>query len=168
MSLINKIPPEEREKILRQNWWNHDGRWFYYTAREAGFELANKLNMLVNKSIGRAEMRRLMAALNIDATKAADTISALIETLSDLFVKDVFVIVGFTKENDYTWVYRLKDGPCYVETKKAGIMDLYQCACFKRAEGWAEACGLKAEVFIRKSMIKGDEECEVVFSIEKD
>jgi hypothetical protein len=55
-----------------------------------------------------------------------------------------------------------------VGTKKAGIMDLYQCACFKRAEGWAEACGLKAEVFIRKSMIKGDDECEVVLSIEKD
>nr|MDO8082881.1 DUF6125 family protein [Candidatus Freyarchaeota archaeon] len=167
MSLVDKIPPEEREKILRINWWTHDGRWFYYTVKESGFEVANKLNMLVNKSMGKAEMKRLLAALNMDETRTADNFFEIMETVWDLYCKNVFVIGGFTKENDNTWIFTIKDSPCYEGTKKAGITDLYQCACWKRAEGWIEACGLKAKVYIRKSMVKGDDVCEVVFSTEK-
>jgi hypothetical protein len=168
MSLIGKISPEEREKILRINWWTHDGRWFLYTGREVGFEVANKLNMLVNKSMGKAEMKRLLAALNMDETRAANNFYELIETVSDLYCKNVFVIGGFTKENDYTWVFSIKAAPCYEGTKKAGILDSYQCACWKRAEGWVEACGLKAKVSLRKTLVKGDDECEVIFSLEKN
>lgn len=167
MSLVDRISPEDRERILRKNWWSHDGRWFLFTAREVGFEVANKLNMLVNKSMGKAEMKRLLAALNMDETTAADNFFEIIETVSDLYCKDVFVIDGFTKERDDRWVFRIKDAPCYQGTKKAGIIDSYQCACWKRFEGWVEACGLKADISIRKSLVKGDDECEIVVSIEK-
>ncbi|MHA1579556.1 MAG: DUF6125 family protein [Candidatus Freyarchaeota archaeon] len=120
MSLVDKISPEDRERILRKNWWSHDGRWFLFTAREVGFEVANKLNMMVNKSMGKAEMKRLLAALNMDETAAADHFSEIIETVSDLYCKDVFVIDGFTKEKDDRWVFRNKRRPMLPGNKEGG------------------------------------------------
>ncbi|MEM3564379.1 MAG: DUF6125 family protein [Candidatus Jordarchaeaceae archaeon] len=167
MPLIDRISAEEREKILRINWWSHDGRWYLYTGREVGFEAANRLNMLVNKSIGKAEMKRLLETLKIDPNRAAEYFFEIIETVSNLYTKDVFEVEGLTKENENTWIYRIKNSPCYEGTKKAGILNLYQCACYKRAEGWAEACGLTADIYIRKSLVKGDDVCEIVFSLKK-
>ncbi|MGQ9721533.1 MAG: hypothetical protein ACUVXA_09460 [Candidatus Jordarchaeum sp.] len=112
-------------------------------------------------------MKRLLEALNVDQNRAAEYFE-IIQTVSNLYTKDVFEIRGLTKEDETTWIYRFKNVPCYEGTKKAGILDLYECVCYKRAEGWAEACGLKAEVYIRKSLVNGDDECEVVFSINKD
>jgi hypothetical protein len=39
-----KLTAEQREKILRENWWSHDGRWFLKAAQELGFDVANRLN----------------------------------------------------------------------------------------------------------------------------
>lgn len=155
MSLVDKIPMEEREKILRINWWTHDSRWFYYTVKESGFEVANKLNMLVNKSMGKAEMKRLLAALNMDETKAANNFFELIETVWELYCKNIFIFGESTKEGNHNRIYRIKYDPCYEGTKKAGIIDSYQCACWKRFEGWVETCGVKGEVHIRKNLVKG-------------
>ncbi len=106
--LIDRISAEEREKILRINWWSHDGGWFFYTAKEVGFDVANKLNLPVNKSIEKSEMKRLLGALHIDQKWVSEHFFEIIEAVSDLYTKDVFEIKGLTRENDTTWIYRIK------------------------------------------------------------
>jgi len=51
-----KLTAEQREKILRENWVSHDGRWFLKTAQELGFDVANRLNQIVIRSMGKTEL----------------------------------------------------------------------------------------------------------------
>ena len=53
---------KERERILRQNWWGHDGRWFFHVASELGFSKANRMNMAINRAVGKMEMRNFLTA----------------------------------------------------------------------------------------------------------
>jgi hypothetical protein len=49
-----KLTAEQREKILRENWWwSHDGRWFLKAAQERGFDVTNRLNQIVTRSMGK-------------------------------------------------------------------------------------------------------------------
>jgi len=56
-----KLSQNHREKILRHNWWGHDGRWYMFVAKELGFRKANEINMEINKAVGKLEMKNLMA-----------------------------------------------------------------------------------------------------------
>jgi hypothetical protein len=48
---LKALPSKERERILRQNWWGHDGRWFFQVASELGFSKASQMNIAINISI---------------------------------------------------------------------------------------------------------------------
>ena len=60
-----QISTNDREKILRHNWWGHDGRWYMFVAKELGFEKANEMNMKINKAIGKLEIKSIMAISGI-------------------------------------------------------------------------------------------------------
>ena len=42
-----KLSANDRENILRNNWWGHDGRWYLFVSKEFGFEKANDMNMAI-------------------------------------------------------------------------------------------------------------------------
>lgn len=56
------LPAEEREGLIRSCWYSHDARWFNAVAQEFGLEAANRLNRLVCRALGQAEMQRLTIA----------------------------------------------------------------------------------------------------------
>jgi len=56
------LAPEQRERPLRNIWISHDGQWVLKTVQELGFDAANKLNQAVARSLGKIEIKRLMAA----------------------------------------------------------------------------------------------------------
>ena len=49
-SMRAELSPTEREKLLRDLWVAHDGRWFLKTAAEYGFDIANELNQTIIRS----------------------------------------------------------------------------------------------------------------------
>jgi hypothetical protein len=54
---LKALSSKERERILRQNWWGHDGRWFFQVASELGFSKANQMNMAINRAVGKMELQ---------------------------------------------------------------------------------------------------------------
>jgi hypothetical protein len=162
--LKRRLTPEVRERILRENWHSHDARWFLKVGMECGFEVPNKLNQATLKSMVRTEMRRLLQAVGSPEVKSAGDFAELVGIACEVYfpppmlepeVKSIAVdsVAGVIKR-------------CIVheEVSRAGVAGIYECACGYRHEGWLEACGLRGDVRIVKSMLRGDPACEISVS----
>ena len=64
MNSIRPLTDDAEKTLLRRCWYAHDARWFNSVAEEFGIEAANRLNRRTVRSLGRAEMLRLMRALD--------------------------------------------------------------------------------------------------------
>jgi len=82
-----KLTPEQRERILRNIWLSHDGRWFLKSAEEFGFDTAAKLNLVVTESIGKTEMKQLIAETGYGEIKNIEDFKALME-IASIFPKN--------------------------------------------------------------------------------
>ena len=160
---IDELSPGLRESILRHNWWGHDGRWYMCVARELGFEKANEMNMAINKAVGKMETRNLMALSGMSREDAGLNLLEVLKTNFYLCAQDVFEIREFVEENG-RFVLKLDSCIAHSGTQKAGFSEEYQCACFKRIEGWFEGLGLNGTASITRSLARGDPLCEIVFS----
>ena len=158
-----QISTDDREKILRHNWWGHDGRWYLFVAREFGFEKANEMNKKVNKGIGKLEIKNIMAISGINEESIKQNLTQFLRMNLELCAKDVFGLKDFL-EIENSIVLQVSNCPAHSGTQKAGYESEYQCACFKRCDGWFEAIGLIYNSFIRKSLINGDKFCEIVMT----
>jgi hypothetical protein len=56
-----KLTAKQKEKLLRNIWLLHDGRWFLKSTMLIGFDVATKLNLDVVESIAKTEMKQLVA-----------------------------------------------------------------------------------------------------------
>jgi len=56
----NFLTAKQKEKVLRDIWIAHDGRWFLKTAERLGFDIATQLNLAVTKSFGKTEIKSLL------------------------------------------------------------------------------------------------------------
>lgn len=161
-----KLTAEQRETILKENWFSHDGRWFLKVAQELGFDVANRLNQIVARSMGKTEAKRFLTESNFGEVKK-------IEDLQYIFTEGCRLY--YPKEHEFE--FKIVDKNTIVGTvtrcvafdgvKKAGVTDFYQCGCMARHGAWLEAFGLDGEAFIRKSMMKGDNVCEVVCKVKE-
>ena len=161
-----QISTNDREKILRRNWWGHDGRWYLFVAKELGFEKANEMNMNINKAIGKLEIKNFMAVSGIDEESIKQNLIQVLRRNLELCAKDVFDLQDIL-EVENSIVLQMSSCPAHAGTQKAGYVSEYQCACFKRCDGWFEAVGLTYSSFIRKSLTKGDKFCEIVMTPDK-
>ncbi len=161
-----QISTNDREKILRHNWWGHDGRWYLFVAKELGFDKANEMNMKINKAIGKLEIKNIMAISGIDEILIKQNLIQFLRMNLELCAKDVFNLEDFLEEGN-SIIFKVSNCPAHSGTQKAGYISDYQCACFKRCEGWLEAIGLTYNSFIRKSLMKGDKFCEIVMTPDK-
>jgi hypothetical protein len=161
-----KLTSDRREKILKDNWFSHDGRWFLKVAQELGFDVANRLNQIVAKSMGKTEAKRFLIESNFGEVKN-------IEDLQYIFTEGCRLY--YPKEHEFEFKIVDKNTLVGIVTrciafdavKKTGTTDVYQCSCVIRHGAWLEAFGLDGEAFIRKSMMKGDNVCEIVAKIKE-
>jgi hypothetical protein len=110
--------------------------------RRIWFDTATKLNLTVVKSIGKTEIKRLLAQTDYAKIKNLEDSMAIIEIAADLYfpgehkyeikVLDRNSLLGHVLE-------------CYVHknVSKAGFTDIYQCAAKTRFDPWLEAFGLE-------------------------
>lgn len=161
-----KLTAEQREKILKENWFSHDGRWFLKVAQELGFDVANRLNQIVIRSMGKTEAKRFLKESNFGEVKKIEDL---------LYIFNEGCRLYYPKEHEYEFKIIDKNTILGIVTKciafdgvkKAGVTDFYQCGCMTRHGAWLEAFGLDGEAFIRKSMMKGDNVCEVVCRVKE-
>jgi hypothetical protein len=130
-----ELSPTEREKLLRDLWVAHDGRWFLTAAAELGFEVANKLNQAVLKSMGKKEARELMTRTGTKIANAGD-FKAFLEMAAPLYWPEGHV-TGYTGGSNMMVRQVIH---CYVweNVNKAGATSFYRCAAPLRFRAWLE------------------------------
>jgi len=156
--------PEQREKILRDIWILHDARWFLKSIGEFGFDTATRLNLTVTKSMGKTEIKRLMAETNYGEIENIEDFKAIMEIAAALY---------FPEEHKYELKILGKDSflghvlECYVykNVSRAGATAIHQCAAKARFDSWLEAFGLEGEVITEKNTNNCNGTCKIIFRI---
>ena len=74
-----KLAPRQKEKLLRNIWLLHDGRWFLKSVEQLGFDTATKLNLAVVKSIAKTEIRQVLAETGFGEVGNIEDLQALME-----------------------------------------------------------------------------------------
>jgi hypothetical protein len=163
---LKELSSEKRERILRQNWWGHDGRWFYHVASEFGFTKANQMNMAINRTVGKMEMRNFLSASGIFGAEIQQHMLDILKSNMEMCAADVFSIRYFTQEGD-TFTLVIDECAAHTGTVKAGYAEEYECACFKRCEGWLDGMGIRGSAHIAASLLNSDNHCKIAMILEK-
>jgi hypothetical protein len=159
-----KLTPEQKEKLLRNIWILHDGRWFLKSIVQFGFDTATKLNLEVVESIGKTEMKQLIAETGFGEIKNIEDLKALI---------DIAALIYFPEEHKYE-IKVVDDNTllghvleCYVHkmVSKAGTTGIHQCAARLRFDSWLKGIGLRGEVVNEKNTNNCHGTCEIFFKI---
>jgi hypothetical protein len=159
-----KLTPEQREKLLRDIWILNDGRWFLKSVEQSGFDAATKLNLAVIKSIGKTEMKQLLAETGYGEVKNIEDLKALMEIASPLYFPEEHKY-EFKVLDSNTFVGHVLECYAYKMVSKAGTTGIHQCAAKIRFDSWIEAMGLDGEVVNEKNTNNCNGTCEIFFKI---
>jgi len=159
-----KLTPEQKEKLLRNIWLLHDGRWFLKSIVQFGFDTATKLNLEVVESIGKTEMKQLIAETGFGEIKNIDDLKALIEIAAPLYFPEEHKY-EIKVVDDSTLLGHVLE--CYVHkmVSKTGTTEIYQCAARLRFDSWLKGLGLKGEVINEKNTNNCNGTCDILFKI---
>ena len=159
-----RLAPEQKEKLLRNIWLLHDGRWFLKSVEQFGFDTATKLNLAVVKSIARTEIKQLLTETGFGEVRNIKDLKALMEIAALLYFPEEHKYEFKVVDNNTFVGYVLE---CYVYkmVNKAGTTAIHQCAAKLRFDSWCQAMGLDGEVINEKDASNCDGTCEIIFKI---
>jgi len=159
-----KLAPKQREKLLRNIWLLHDGRWFLKSTEQFGFDGATKLNLAVVKSIARTEIKQLLAETNFGEVKNMGDLQTLMEIAALLYFPEEHKYEFKIVDNN-TFVGHVLE--CYVHkmVSKAGTTAIHRCAARLRFDSWCQAMGLDGEVTNEMDTNNCNGTCEILFRI---
>lgn len=159
-----RLTPEQRERLLRDIWISHDGQWVLKTVQELGFDAANKLNQAVTRSLGKIEIKRLVAATKCGDIKNAEDFKRLLAVACDLYMPEEHKYEIEQLDNSSV-LGRVLD--CYVfkNVNKVGATNYFHCAAKPRFTGWLEGFGLQGEVIAEKDMNNCNGTCDIIFKL---
>lgn len=160
-----KLTPKQKEKLLRNIWLLHDGRWMLKSAEEFGFNAATQLNLSVQKSIAKTEIKVLLAEIGWRKVKNIETLKTVIDITLHLYTPEGHKTDVKVMGNDtmvlYTW-------DCYVHKMvgQAGNIGIHQCSSRVRCESWLKGMELNGEVINKLNINNCNGACENLFKIQ--
>ncbi len=159
-----RLTAEQKEKLLRNIWLLHDGRWFLKSVEQFGFDTATKLNLAVVKSIARTEIKQILAETDFGEVKNMRDLQTLMEIAALLYFPEEHKYEFKIVDNN-TFVGHVLE--CYVHkmVSKAGTTAIHQCAAKLRFDSWWQAMGLNGEVTNEKDTSNCNGTCEIIFRI---
>ena len=159
--LKNRLTPEVKENILRDNWHSHDARWFLKVSQELGFEVGNRFNQITLRSMAKTDMKRLLEAVGCQRIESPHDFATIFQIAQELYFPAPIFEGGFKVTGTDSAMVTVERCPTFEEVKKAGVIGIYQCTCAIRFESWLAACGLGGRASILQSMNRGDPLCKV-------
>jgi hypothetical protein len=160
-----KMDTLQKEKLLRNIWILHEARWFIKCLQEFGFDVATKLNLAVARSIGKTEIKQLLAEIGHGQVKNIDDYHELMQIAADLYFPP-----GHKYEMDIVDknTYRGRVIECYVykNVSKAGTVAIHQCASKNRFDGWIEGFGMSGTITCNNNTNTCNGQCEILFHLE--
>ncbi len=159
-----KFAAGQKEKLLRNIWLLHDGRWFVKSVEQFGFDAATKLNLAVVKSIARTEMKQLLAETDFGEVRNMKDLQALMEIAALLYFPEEHRY-EFRIADDNTFVGHVLECYVYKMVSRARTVAIHQCAAMLRFNSWCQAMGLDGEVANEKDTSNCNGTCEITFKI---
>ncbi len=158
------LTTRQREKLLRNIWLLHDGRWFLKSVDQFGFDSATKLNLTVVKSIARTEMKQLLAETDFGEVRNIHELKALMEIAAVLYFPEEHKY-EFKVVDDNTFVGHVLECYVYKMVSKARTIAIHRCAAKVRFDSWCQAMGLDGEVTNEKDTSNCNGTCDILFKI---
>jgi Family of unknown function (DUF6125) len=159
-----KLTPGQKEKLLRNIWLLHDGRWFLKSVMQFGFDMATRLNLEVVESISKAEMKQLMAETGLGDIKNIDDLKSVIELAAPLYFPPEHKY-EIKMIDDNTLLGRVLECYVYQMVGKAGTTEIHQCAAKLRFESWLKGLGLNGQVTNEKNTNNCLGTCDIFFRV---
>jgi uncharacterized protein DUF6125 len=159
------ITDSQKAKLLKDIWIAHDGRWFLKTVVKNGFDTATALNLEVVKSLGKTEIKRLVAELGNIEVKNIEDFEKFMRIAAEVYfpVEHKYEFSVLDNSNLIGKVIQ-----CYVHHNVclAGTTHIHQCAGKKRFNSWLKALDLEGEVSNTANTDNCNGTCEFVFTIQ--
>ena len=145
MTSNGRLAPAEREALLVQCWMAHDARWFAAAALAGGMELANRLNRMAAREVGKVEVRRIAGALGLPPVRSADDWILTQEALIGLLGPD---LIDYRVSKEGESACRMSIERCFAhdQVTRAGVAEHYECGIFERVAGWLDGLGVPHEL----------------------
>jgi hypothetical protein len=157
------IPLEDFRELVAKSRWTCDSNWMMAMVMNAGWEVANKINLQVAQSVGRVEMHRLMKTLNLDPPKDENEFFTLMTLAMETFVTHDYFDYEFKEKTDGNQgIGIIKQCYAYTKVKSINVDKDYQCGCFGLRQGWYQAMGLQVKEKLAKCLKDGADCCEIL------
>ena len=161
--MLAKIPADEKRELIAKSRWTCDSNWMMAMVMNAGWDVANKMNLQVAQSVGRVEMLRLMKALKLDKPKDENEFWTLMSLAMETFVThDYFDYEFKEKTAGNQGIGIIKQCYAYTKVKSINVDKDYQCGCFGLRQGWYQAMGLQVKEKLAKCLKDGADCCEIL------
>jgi len=147
--------PQEYRWLLREMWLGCDGRWFLNVADRYGYEVANELNKVVNRSLAKSAMKKIMKVKGWGPPANVEELKKAIETGYEVYHPSPECEVELNTRDTWTLEALFYKCPVMSKVEKGGGMHNYLCACPLSFEAWIEALGLRGEAIITKGPEQG-------------
>ena len=155
------IPVEEKRELVAKSRWTCDSHWMMSMVMNAGWDIANKMNLQVGQATGKVEMHRLMKILGLDKPKNEKEFMMLMTLGMETFITQDYFDYEFKLSTPHKWVGIIKQCYAYTKVRSINVDKDYKCGCFGMRQGWYQAMGLEVKETLLKCLKDGDSQCEV-------
>jgi hypothetical protein len=142
---LRRLSGPQREALLIKCWMSHDARWFMAVASEYGMEVANRLNQVAAREVGKAEARRVTRALGLPSVASLADYLLVQEVLISLLGPDL-LDYDVVQVSDHGLQVRVQRCFANENATRAGIADQLECGVWARVGGWLDALELQYEL----------------------
>ena len=161
-TMLEQIPVEDKRELVAKSRWTCDSHWMMSMVLNAGWEVANKMNLIVAEEVGKVEMHRLMKALNLDRPRNEKEFMILMTMAMETFITQDYFDYEFKTDTPGKGIGIIKQCYACTKVKSINVDKDYECGCFGLRRGWYKAMGLEVKENLVKCLKDGAEQCEIV------
>ena len=162
LTMQKNIPLGELRELIAKSRWTCDSNWMMAMVMNAGWDVANKMNLQVAQSVGKVEMHRLMKIMNLEKPKNENEFMALMSLAMETFTTQDYFDYEFKTMDSGKWIGVIKQCYAYTKVKSINVDKDYACGCFGLRQGWYQAMGLHVEEKLLTCLKDGADRCEIV------
>jgi hypothetical protein len=160
--ILAKIPVEEKSELVAKSRWTCDSNWMMAMVMNAGWDIANKMNLQVGQKTAKVEMHRLMKLLNLGTPKDEKEFMLFMTLAMETFITQDYFDYEFKMLSSGKWVGIIKQCYAYTKVKSINVDKDYECGCFGLRRGWYEAMGIDVKESLVKCLKNGADQCEII------
>jgi hypothetical protein len=156
------VPEADKLELVAKSRFSCESRSMMAAVMAVGWEAANEMNLQLAAAVGEGEMRRLMALMGWSSPRNDEEFLLMVAAAMELFTPKKYFDYRLKLLEPGKAVGIVTNCLAYTKVKSLGVEDRYECGCFGMRWGWYKALGVEVNERPVKSMLEGDERCEIM------